>query len=59
MLLNNSSSNHHSDDCDVPMFVRQKKIDDEENDMAVEPMAFYDGNIFDILTLEISIRYTL
>ena len=59
MLLNKSSSNHHSDDSDVPMLVRQKKIDDEENDMVVEPMTFYDGNIFDILTLEISIRYTL
>ena len=46
----------------IPMFLcscDKKKIDDEENDMVVEPMAFYDGNISDILTLEISIRYTL
>ena len=25
MFLNKSSDNHHSDDSDVPMFVRQKK----------------------------------
>ena len=46
----------------IPMFLcscARKKIDDEENDMVVEPMACDDGNIFDILTLEISVRYTL
>ena len=52
MFLNKSSPNHHSDDCDVPMFVRRKKkSDDEEKDMIVEPTACDNGNIFDIFNV--------
>ena len=51
MFLNKSSTNHHSDDFDIPMFVRRKKYDDKENDMVVAPMACDGGKIFDIFNV--------